>query len=178
MRRGVQLADADQQHLALAGLGVEPHERPLRLLVLEDRAPGADFHHQRAAGREVRRGLGEDASREIEPVRAAEMGHDGLGAIFRREGLDLGGSDIRRVGEDQVVTAARDRREQIALEQAHAVGEPILRHVAARDLQCTARQLDRVDLGAGKALGGEDREAARAGAQIEDAAAVLGPNIS
>jgi hypothetical protein len=58
-------------------------------------------------------------------------------------------------------------RKEIAAMQGDAIAEPMQRDVAAGERQRRRRQIDGIDAGAREGECGQDREAARAGAEVE-----------
>ena len=82
--------------------------------------------------------------------------------------------DIGRIGHDQVVAAACDRREQVALQQPDAVFHPVIGDIALGDLQRVFRQFDRIHHGVGEPHRRENRKAPGAGAKIENASNPVG----
>ena len=88
---------------------------------------------QRAGGRQVVAGLGEDAAHQIEPVGAAGVGNARLGRILGREGRQRLGADVGRIGQDEIVAPAGVRREQIRLHERDALSQAVVAHVALGD---------------------------------------------
>ena len=146
---------------------VEPEEFEVRELGFEDLAPGADLAENAAAGVQMVGRRGEDAADDVEPVEAGAERHGGLVPIFLRQFLHGDLVDIGRVGEDQVVALAFERREQIALIELDPAGEPLLVDIDARDLERVGREVDRIDLGILEHVGGENRDGAGPGAEVQ-----------
>jgi len=82
--------------------------------------------------------------------------------------------DIRRIGENEIVAALAERREEIALKQFDPRLEIGFLHIAARHFNGIGRQIDGIDLRIGKSLRRQNGEAAGAGAQIQHAADIVG----
>ena len=77
--------------------------------------------------------------------------------------------DIGRIGNDQVVALSAERPEQVAPMQPDAVFKTIIGDVARGDLERVLRNIHRVDPRIRKLPRGEDRQTARAGAEVEHA---------
>lgn len=130
----------------------------------------ADFHHQPATRLEMVRRCGNDAPHEVEAVAAARECQTRLAPILPGQpGHRLRG-DVGRIGEDQVVTAPFQPVEEIGPYEPHASGQPVVPDVAAGDRERFRREVRGVESGAREAVGGDDRETAGPGAQIEHGA--------
>ena len=116
------------------------------------------------------RRLGEDAAHEVETVVARSQRQARFVSVFGRQLRHAARIDIGRVGDDQVVALLAERLEEIAAMERDAVAQPVRRHIAPRQRQRAGRQIDRVDPGAREGEGGEDRQAPRAGAEVEHTA--------
>lgn len=124
--------------------------------------------------------LGDDTPHDVHAVVAARERHLGLMAVFGRQLRHRRRVDIRRVRQDHVVARVglraecRQRRIQIAAVQRDPVFEAVVAHVDLRDFERIGRQIDRVDFGVRERARREDREAARARAELEHRADLLG----
>ena len=114
--------------------------------------------------------FGQNAPNQIETVLAAEMRHDRLMGIFRREGLDFGLRDIGRVGDDHVIGLTFNRIEKIAAQEVDPVDQIMVINVDSGDLQRIGRQFYRVDVGVGEGIGGKNCKASGTGTEIEHGA--------
>ena len=115
----------------------------------------------------------ENPPNDVEPVRAARMGHARLGGVFGRKFRQRLGVDIGRIGQNEIVARDFKRREQIAFDQPHAIGKPVLFDIAPGDGERVGRKVRRVDARVGKDARGEDRDRAPARAEVENAGDVL-----
>ena len=75
--------------------------------------------------------------------------------------------DVRRV-RDHEIDGAADRVEQVAADEADAVGDAMAGGVPRRDGERRRRDVRRDDAGVGELARERDREAAAAGADVED----------
>ena len=105
----------------------------------------------------------EDAADNVDPVRAAVEGEFRLGAALARQAGHAFRIDIRRIGNNKIITRGFRGREQIATQQPHAFLQAMIGDIFTGNLDGVFRKLDRIDLRFGKAQRGEDREAPRAG---------------
>ncbi|EXI68806.1 MAG: hypothetical protein AW07_04304 [Candidatus Accumulibacter sp. SK-11] len=112
----------------------------------------------------------EDGACQVEPVVAAGKCQRRFVPVFGRQAGHRRRPDVGRIGDDQVVAAAAEAGEEVALKQADAVAELVVGDVAPGDGEGVGRQVDGIDAGGRKGLRGNDRQATRAGAQVEDAA--------
>jgi peptide chain release factor 3 len=161
------------EDLAAALLGLDPEEVESGIFRLQQFAAGADLAEHGAALVEMVRRPGEDAPDDVEPVLAAGQRQFRLVPVFRRQHRHLGGVDIGRVGENQVVAAARHRLPQVALQEGHAFLQPMLGDVDPGNRESVGGEFDGVDGGIGEDPGGQDRQRARAGAEVEHALDLL-----
>lgn len=115
----------------------------------------------------MRRRAGEDARDDVEALAPAGERHARLVAVLWRQPAHGRRAYVRRIGEDEVVALFK-LRVQVRPYQAHA--RLVRAHVTCGNFERSRRNVARVHLRLGKCARGEDREAARAGAQIQDAA--------
>src|ERR1700728_3358874 len=80
--RPAEIGGAQKQHCARRVLDVEPDERQMRELVLEQRARTAYLADKRSACGQVLGRLAQDPAEDVEPVGSAGMGDHWLGGIF------------------------------------------------------------------------------------------------
>ena len=90
--------------------------------------------------------------------------------IFARKRAHSAGADVWRVGDDQVVARARQRRKQVGPQCAYAALQAVGCNIVPGNGQRVPVDIDGVDARRAKRLGEQDGEAAGAGAQIERAA--------
>ena len=132
----------------------------------------ADLDDERAAGieeaRRLARGSSRTASRPSSPPASARRGSCRYSA---RQVVHRHRRHVRRIADDEVVALLGQVREQIGADEVDAVGEPVVGDVALRDRERVGRDVDGVDVGVGIGVREQDREAARAGAQVERASA-------
>jgi hypothetical protein len=129
----------------------------------------ADLDHQQPGGGQMLCRLAQDYAYCVKPVAASCECEPRLMEMFTRQLMHDAGADIGRIGDDQVITLAVQRRKQIRLSQAQAPLQMISRDVAPRHGQRRTRNIDGVNPCCRKRLGEHDGKAARAGAQIEGA---------
>ena len=67
--------------------------------------------------------------------------------------------DIRRIGNNEIVTRGFRRREQIAMQQPNAFLQTMIGDIYSGDLDGIFRKFDGIDLRVGKSQRGEDGEA-------------------
>ena len=115
----------------------------------------------------------DDAADEIQPIETAGKRHLRLVPVLVGQ---LGHGfviDVRRVGDDEVVATAFQRGEQVTMMEADpAVAEAV--DVDRGHVQRILGEVDGVDRRVRKDHGGEDGEAARAGADVGDRQDVVG----
>jgi hypothetical protein len=87
-------------------------------------------------------------------------------ANFDGERLAISLRHIRRVAHDQFELFAGDGREQVAFEEADAVGDIIESSVLASEGKCVRRQIDCGDRRTRQMPGQRNGYAARAGADV------------
>ena len=147
--------------------GLEPDERQPRERELRGGAVVADLDDQRAARIQEPRRLLDDRAHRVEAVVAAGERQRGLVPVLGRQLLHRHRRDVRRIADDEVVALLRQVREEVGADQVDAVGEPVVGDVALRDGERVGGDVDRVDVGVRIGVREQDREAARAGAQVE-----------
>ena len=112
-------------------------------------------------------GIVEQAPHDVQSVFAGGQGQRRLVAVLRRQGAHGGGSDVGRIGNDEIVAAAVERREQVGTMQGDARIETVVGDIAARHRQGILGEIDGIDARAGESQSQQDGEAARAGAQVQ-----------
>ncbi len=127
-----------------------------------------DLEQQHAFVGQVGGCIGDDPPNQIHAVAPAGQRGPRLGAEFRRQRLHRRFVDIGRVAQDQVEAVRAQRREQVSLDQFDALLQSMVFAVGRGQRQRIGREVGADHLRVGKAVGGEDREAAAAGAQVED----------
>ena len=84
----------------------------------------------------------EQAADDLEAVRTAVEGDRRLERRRDRESGDRVAADVRQVGEDQVVRVDDDRREEVGLEEAEAIGRRVTDRVLAGEVERLGRDVD------------------------------------
>src|SRR5260370_36893672 len=115
--RSADLSSIKPKHFAAAFLGIEPQKARLRISLLQHRPVAPDLAKQARVGRQVAACIVDDPAYDRNTVGTAVEGERGLVATFGRQRSHAWGVDIRRIGNDQVVTRAPDRAEQAAFMQ-------------------------------------------------------------
>ena len=105
-------------------------------------------------------GLLQDAPDDIEAVGAAVESEFRLGAAFRRQTCHAFRIDIRRVGDDQIIAFAGNRRVQVAAMQRQAILKTKIRNIARGDGERVLGDIDRIDMRVRKGAAGENGQAA------------------
>ena len=105
-------------------------------------------------------GLLQDAPDDIEAVGAAVESEFRLGAAFRRQTCHAFRIDIRRVGDDQIIAFAGNRRVQVAAMQPQAILKTKIRNIARGDGERILGDIDRIDMRVRKGAAGENGQAA------------------
>jgi len=129
----------------------------------------AHFAYQQPVALEVRRCRGENARHQREPVAAAGKRQARLVPMLGRQRRHRRSAYVRRIGEDQVVARGAEGCEKVGAAQVHAPAQPVARDVLSRDRERPGGEVERVDPGRRERARRENREAARAGAEVEHA---------
>ena len=79
------------------------------------------FHHEQAVGRQVIGRFGDDRPHEIESVASTRERERRLVPILGRQATHRRFGDVRRVGQDDVVTATSQFFEEIGSHERHAI---------------------------------------------------------
>src|SRR4051794_23556665 len=80
------------------------------------------------------------------------------------------GGDVRRIADDEVERLAGGQRcEEVSLKEANPLEDAMLLGVGASDREGVVADIDRGEVRGGQFFGERDRQAARAGAEVEDA---------
>ncbi len=132
----------------------------------------ADFQHQH--GRFVhdgRRGA-QQAAHEVHAVGAASERQRRFRQVLGRQRGHAAGIDVRRIAQDQVPRPGQ-RRQAVRFDQRDAIVELMARHIDGCNLERFGRDVGCGDLHVRVGQGGQDGEAAVAGAQVEHLTRVL-----
>ena len=165
----MQILGLECENLGFAGFRVEPQEREIRPRRFERRLPSPDLDDENSVRREAATSIVENAADEIETISAPEMGELRLGSILRRKRLDGLRRDVRRIRDNEIVASRRNPVEEISLEGANALSEPIVADVALGHGERIVRDVAGMNFRGRKCLRREDREAPGPGAKIENA---------
>jgi hypothetical protein len=158
----------DEDDAVRAAARLQPGALEARERLLEVVALMPDLEDQNRLVAHARAGFGDDAPDEVHAVGAAGQRQARLGQVLRRQRRHARVVDVGRVAEDQVVGAAQCR-EEVGLDDADAIVEPVPADVDARERERRGRDVGSVDRDFRIDHRGDDGEAAVAGAQIEDA---------
>ena len=128
----------------------------------------SEFEQQQAAGSKTRFRLRQESSNHVEAVVAGE--ERGCGLVvdhLRLQRRSIAFGDVGRVGNDQIERTI-ESVEQIGAAEPDAVGHPVPRGVAARDLERQLRRIGGDDRDGGSLVRDRHRHAAAAGADVGD----------
>src|SRR5262245_14595902 len=106
----LELPARQRQHLTLAGGSIEPQERQVMKCLLQQRASAADLDHQHAAAGQKTGRPGTDAPHDRTTGGPGGVGKPRLGRILGREGGNGVLAYVGWIGQNQVITAAGQRR--------------------------------------------------------------------
>jgi len=93
----------------------------------------ADLHHQPASRRQMIRRFRENPPHQVQSVTAAVQRQFRFMPVFGGQAPHRGIADVGRIAEDQFITPARQRREQVGAQQAQAGAQPVVADVAPRN---------------------------------------------
>jgi hypothetical protein len=146
---------------------LRPDERESRKGTLDARPIVAHLHHDQSIFVQMRWRLRDDALHEVEAVRASRQRERGLAAIFRGQSAHRRIPHIGRVRYDQVVAPRAEAGVEVRADEPHAFFQAVAGDVAARYGERVTGNIAGGDARVWEGEGGEDRETARTGAQIE-----------
>lgn len=110
------------------------------------------------------RGVFEDYAHGIQSVAAAGERQCRFAAVFVWQLAHDGGTHIRWIADDQIITASAQRRKIIGLNQFNFALEPVISDIASRDVERIRRQIAGIDMRARKTFGQHNRKTTGAGA--------------
>ena len=152
-----------------AVLEVQPGEVHFRVQGFDMHLAVADFHHQDALLGEVVGGFGQHAPHQVQAVVATGQAQGRLVVVLVRHVGEVFGVHIGRIGNDQVEALAGQAVETIALHGVDALFQTMPLDVAVGHFQRLEGQVAEHHFRVGEGIGAGDADAARAGAQVEDA---------
>ena len=148
-------------------LGIQPDGRQIGEGRRDQVLVVPDFDREHAAGVEMFSRLGQDAAHHVQTVGAGGQCQRRFVTVFGGQGVHGFGGDIGRVAENEVVAFALDGGEQVRLDRLHTSFEFVIGDVAPGYRQGVGGDVNCIDGGIGKGMGHQNRQAARAGAQVE-----------
>ncbi len=164
----LQLLGRQQENSASAALELEPYKRELAERPPHRRLGIPHLDDQQALRPQILTRLLQNDPDGIQ-TRASRGERDPrLMTILGRQLFQLAGPHVGRVRHDDIVALFFERAEMIRLHQPQAPAYAVTSHVDLRDLEGVIRDVDSVDSGAGKDFSTRNRNAARAGPDVED----------
>lgn len=127
----------------------------------------ADFHHQPASRPEETACLVKDPAYEFQSVAPSGKRNSRLMAIFVGKTEHGSRVDVGRVGDDQVELSGNRAGEEIRANKPDSPRKVVSHDIAASHIEGCSRKVCGGDRCSPKRERGEDRKAARAGANIE-----------
>jgi hypothetical protein len=135
-------------HAGAAALELSPDERQLGMPRGERRGTRAHLDEQRATRQEPRTRACDDALDDFEARLAAREPRGRLVPVLLRQLGHFGVRHVRRVRHDNAIARVAGR-EDVALEEPHALADAVTRDVCGRDLERGGRDVRRVDADVG-----------------------------
>jgi hypothetical protein len=125
---------------------LRPHERIIRKRAFHAPPVVADLDHQQTARGEVAGGFAQDDAHRIEAVASAGECDARLVPVFARELQHGGGGHIRRIGDDQIIAVAVERRKHVRPGEPDTRLQPVRRDIAFGDGERAPVDIDGVDV--------------------------------
>jgi hypothetical protein len=113
---------------------------------------------------------GQDGAHRVQPVDTRSKADPGFVSILARQSAHLFPPHIGGIADDDIVPTAGERGEVIGSHDPHPVGQRQAAYIAPAHAQRLRGDIDRVHRGARKRPGTRERDCARAGADVENAA--------
>src|SRR5438477_1779625 len=162
-----QIFAAQEKHAVAPCACLRPDERKARKRPFEPTAIVPDLHDEQSPGAQKVPCSQQNPAHEFQAVPSSGEGKPRFPPVFGRKAPHCRGSDVGRIGDDEVVSRRFEPCEQISPRKSDAPAEAVDSQVPPRDGERRLRNIDRVHGGIRKGQGEQYGQATRAGAQVE-----------